>query len=190
MSGSRPGGRISTLRWAAMSASPPAAAGRSCFSTMIRSRRRGGWIPSPTSSKRGRRRNGPAQAALPRRHGAVGRGRLFRCRVDLVHALSRGTGRRASCQSPPPPPGRVHGACLAVLAGDFAARLDGFDPRFVNGQEDIDFCLRLTETGKGASVVPQSTVIHLEGKTQRGGSPYPAEPHAPRPALGRSHQAG
>jgi glycosyltransferase involved in cell wall biosynthesis len=63
----------------------------------------------------------------------------------------------------------VHGACLGVLAEDFA-RLDGFDTHFINGQEDIDFCLRLTEaTGKGGRVVPQSTIIHLEGKTRSGG---------------------
>ena len=65
----------------------------------------------------------------------------------------------------------IHGACFAVRADDFA-RLKGFDTHYVNGQEDIDFCLRLAEkTGKGVAVVPQSTVFHLEGKT-RGRNPY------------------
>ncbi len=66
----------------------------------------------------------------------------------------------------------VHGACLAVSAADFI-RLRGFDPLYVNGQEDIDFCLRLTEaTGKPSAVVPQSTVYHLEGKTRGGRNPH------------------
>ena len=59
----------------------------------------------------------------------------------------------------------VHGACLAVQAQDFAS-LHGFDAQFINGQEDIDFCLRLTaETDKMVIVDPEAVVIHLEGKT-------------------------
>lgn len=66
----------------------------------------------------------------------------------------------------------VHGACLAVRAGD-VVRLRGFDPQYVNGQEDIDFCLRLTEaTDKPAVVDPRSTVFHLEGKTRSGRNPH------------------
>ncbi len=66
----------------------------------------------------------------------------------------------------------IHGACLAVRAGDFA-RLRGFDPQFINGQEDIDFCLRLTaETGRPVVVQPRSRVIHLEGKTRSGRNPH------------------
>ena len=58
-----------------------------------------------------------------------------------------------------------HGACLAVQAQDFAS-LHGFDAHFINGQEDIDFCLRLTaETDKMVLVDPKAVVIHLEGKT-------------------------
>lgn len=65
----------------------------------------------------------------------------------------------------------IHGACLAVRAED-VVRLRGFDPQYVNGQEDIDLCLRLTEaTGKPAVVDPRSTVYHLEGKTRSGRNP-------------------
>ena len=66
----------------------------------------------------------------------------------------------------------IHGACLAVRAAD-VVRLRGFDPQYVNGQEDIDFCLRLTaETGKPMVVEPRSTVFHLEGKTRSGRNPH------------------
>lgn len=57
----------------------------------------------------------------------------------------------------------ISGACLAIRAADFAA-LRGFDPIFINGQEDSDLCLRLrAQTGKGCLVEPSSVVFHHEG---------------------------
>jgi GT2 family glycosyltransferase len=59
----------------------------------------------------------------------------------------------------------ISGACLAMRAGDFAA-LHGFDPIFVNGQEDSDLCLRLkARLGKSCRVEPSSVVIHHDGGT-------------------------
>lgn len=59
----------------------------------------------------------------------------------------------------------VTGACMAVRAEDFAA-LRGFDPVFTNGQEDVDFCLRLAQlTGRRAWLAADSVVIHLEGRS-------------------------
>lgn len=59
----------------------------------------------------------------------------------------------------------ISGACLAIRANDFAA-LRGFDPIFINGQEDNDLCLRLqTQLGKTCRVEPSSVVIHHEGST-------------------------
>lgn len=57
----------------------------------------------------------------------------------------------------------VTAACFAVRARDFA-RVRGFDPIFLNGQEDVDICLRLGQ-GKPVFFVPSSLVIHHEGKT-------------------------
>jgi len=60
----------------------------------------------------------------------------------------------------------VTGACMVLRSSDFAA-LDGFDPIYINGQEDIDLCLRLNKlNGKPCGwVATESTVIHYEGKT-------------------------
>ena len=59
----------------------------------------------------------------------------------------------------------LSGACLAVKAETFA-NVNGFDCHYVNGQEDIDLCLRI---GKGEKVfqhVSDSVVIHLESRTK------------------------
>lgn len=60
----------------------------------------------------------------------------------------------------------VTGACMAMHAEDFA-KLHGFDPVYVNGQEDIDLCLRLNQLHKKHScwVATESIVIHHESKT-------------------------
>lgn len=58
----------------------------------------------------------------------------------------------------------VTAACFAVRAKDFA-QVKGFDPLFVNGQEDVDICLRLGNGAPVFSYVPTSLVVHHEGKT-------------------------
>lgn len=59
----------------------------------------------------------------------------------------------------------VTGACLAVRAADFA-KCKGFDPVFVNGQEDVDLCLRLTsEPDRVCRYEPAATVYHHEART-------------------------
>lgn len=60
----------------------------------------------------------------------------------------------------------VTGACMALRASDFAA-MHGLDPIYINGQEDIDLCLRLNQHYNKPSgwVATESTVIHHESKT-------------------------
>lgn len=59
----------------------------------------------------------------------------------------------------------VTAACIALRSEDFA-EIGGFDPVFINGQEDIDLCLRLRERFHGHCwYAADSTVIHYEGKT-------------------------
>lgn len=60
----------------------------------------------------------------------------------------------------------ITAACMAMRAQDFAA-LRGFDTLYVNGQEDVDLCLRLNQYHGTTScrVAAQSTVIHHESKT-------------------------
>lgn len=57
------------------------------------------------------------------------------------------------------------GAALALRFTD-VVRLRGFDPLFLNGMEDVDFCLRLKEQSGGHFVVvPTSVVTHYESRT-------------------------
>jgi GT2 family glycosyltransferase len=60
----------------------------------------------------------------------------------------------------------VTGACMALRAQDFA-EMQGFDPLYSNGQEDIDLCLRLNNhyTKPAGWVAVESVVIHHESKT-------------------------
>jgi len=58
----------------------------------------------------------------------------------------------------------ITAACMAMRAEDFA-HASGFDPLYLNGQEDVDLCLRV---GGGRSVfrcVADSIVIHHERQT-------------------------
>jgi len=59
----------------------------------------------------------------------------------------------------------VTAACMVVRANDFSA-VSGFDPIYINGQEDVDLCLRLTRgTKKNCWYSANSTVIHKESQT-------------------------
>ncbi|MHC1550922.1 glycosyltransferase [Phyllobacterium sp. K27] len=58
----------------------------------------------------------------------------------------------------------ITAACIAIRAQDFATAR-GFDTEFINGQEDVDLCLRLGQGAACYQYVPQSVVIHHEGKT-------------------------
>lgn len=60
----------------------------------------------------------------------------------------------------------VTAAALAMRAEDVIA-LEGFDPLFVNGMEDVDLCLRAAELRPGHFLlVDESRVTHYEGKTE------------------------
>jgi GT2 family glycosyltransferase len=58
----------------------------------------------------------------------------------------------------------ITAACLAVRASDFIA-CKGFDTHFLNGQEDVDFCLRLGGGAKVFRCAADSIVTHHEGKS-------------------------
>ena len=63
----------------------------------------------------------------------------------------------------------ITAACIAVRSVDFA-RVKGFDCHYINGQEDIDLCLRLCDSAeKYCSVVHDCNIIHLESKTPNRG---------------------
>lgn len=59
----------------------------------------------------------------------------------------------------------ITAACMIVRGEDFAS-VGGFDTRYINGMEDVDLCLTLSErTGKTLRVCTASHVVHLESKT-------------------------
>lgn len=58
----------------------------------------------------------------------------------------------------------VTGACLAVRKADFM-ELDGFDETYRNGNEDIDFCLKVRAAGGKVVYCADSTVIHYESRS-------------------------
>lgn len=60
----------------------------------------------------------------------------------------------------------ITGAAFAMRAAD-VVRMRGFDAAYVNGWEDIDLCMRLTDGAPSARlrVVTDSQVVHFESKT-------------------------
>ncbi|KUY88122.1 hypothetical protein WS47_22245 [Burkholderia territorii] len=71
----------------------------------------------------------------------------------------------AECVNKSRPFQAITAACIALRSEDFA-EVRGFDPVFINGQEDIDLCLRLRERFHGHCwYAAGATVIHYEGKT-------------------------
>lgn len=59
----------------------------------------------------------------------------------------------------------VTGACLFTPA-DVFRELGGLDEGFVNGYEDIDYCLRIREHGRRVVYCPSSTLLHYESATE------------------------
>ena len=61
------------------------------------------------------------------------------------------------------------GACVAFRTSEYFV-LQGLDPAFINGCEDLDICLRMTrQLRKRALYNPASTVVHLESKSEGRG---------------------
>ena len=58
----------------------------------------------------------------------------------------------------------VTGACLAVSRGLWD-ELGGFDPGYVNGYEDIDFCLRARAAGRRVFLADDCRVTHFESQS-------------------------
>jgi GT2 family glycosyltransferase len=68
--------------------------------------------------------------------------------------------------------GAVTAACMLVRRSVFH-ELGGFDERYLNGFEDVDFCLRVVEKGHRIVYCPRSVVLHhesmSEGRSQHDG---------------------
>ncbi len=58
----------------------------------------------------------------------------------------------------------VTAACMLVRKGVFS-EVGGFDETYVNGFEDVDFCLKIRAAGKTVVYQPKSCLYHLESQT-------------------------
>ncbi len=74
--------------------------------------------------------------------------------LPLAHPLARRRRRFPA----------ITGAALMVSRALFL-EAGGFCEAYVNGFEDVDFCLALAENGGVMSVIPESRVIHFESQT-------------------------
>lgn len=59
----------------------------------------------------------------------------------------------------------VTGASMLIPRATFETA-GGFDPRFRNGYEDVDLCLRLGRVGREVHYCPSSALIHLESVSE------------------------
>jgi GT2 family glycosyltransferase len=84
-------------------------------------------------------------------------------RVNPYHVFKE-FPRNAPAVSKPREFQAITGACLLTPKGIFD-ELGGFDERFVNCFEDVDYCLRLRESGYKVLYTPEAELIHYEGKT-------------------------
>jgi len=59
----------------------------------------------------------------------------------------------------------VTGACM-ILRKKMIETIGLFDENFLNGCEDVDYCIRAKEAGFSIVMVPESIVFHYEGRTE------------------------
>ena len=96
-------------------------------------------------------------------------GIVFSKKSDIGYGLYAGSDSRDMVKMKDRRLQAVTGACMALRSKDFTS-LKGFDPAYINGQEDIDLCLRLSKYGPNpAFCTVASTVYHFEGKSQGRG---------------------
>lgn len=58
----------------------------------------------------------------------------------------------------------ITGACMAIPKKLYSS-LGGFDESYLNGLEDVDFCLRVGEAGKKIKYISKSCVTHFESQS-------------------------
>lgn len=61
----------------------------------------------------------------------------------------------------------VTAACM-MTRRDVFHELDGFDPAFALNYNDVDYCLRLLQTGRRIVATPYAQLYHYEASTKRG----------------------
>ncbi len=57
-------------------------------------------------------------------------------------------------------------AACCLIPRDYFIEIGGFDEHFVNGCEDVDLCLRISQNGKRCLVAHDSVVEHVKGASE------------------------
>ncbi len=96
-------------------------------------------------------------------------GMVFNRHSSMPYHIYRGFHKNDACVNKSRQYKALTGACMMMRAKEFFD-IDGFDPNFVNGCEDIDLCLRFAQqVGKEICYVSESEIYHFEGKTEGRG---------------------
>jgi len=80
------------------------------------------------------------------------------------YQIYRGCPADLPCVNKPREFQAVTAACMLVPAKYFQ-EVKGFDETYVNGCEDVDFCLKIRSLGRRCLYSPQSVVTHYEGRS-------------------------
>jgi glycosyltransferase involved in cell wall biosynthesis/GT2 family glycosyltransferase len=91
-------------------------------------------------------------------------GVVFNAKQSIGYSLYQGLPAHMACTQKSRRFSAVTGACMAMAAARFL-QARGFTASFINGQEDVDLCLRLIESGDAQQCLAtaECTIIHSEG---------------------------
>ena len=102
-------------------------------------------------------------------HTVQSMGIVFSAKSDVAFPLYQGIGENDPLSERDRLLYALTGACFAIEAADFS-KLKGFDCSYINGQEDVDFFLRLNlKDNRHCLYRHDVTLFHFEGKSKNRG---------------------
>lgn len=103
---------------------------------------------------------------INREYGIQSAGVVFHKSSELGYSLFHGLPHLPSSEDQKIKLQAVSGACMAVRRSDFI-RLKGFDVKYINGQEDVDYCKRQISDAPGSyfTCATKARVAHIVSAT-------------------------